>query len=60
MTVYLVMHWNYEDSWPMAIYSSKERAEQYIAEQSPHYRHGSLEIDEFVIDEGRGLAEGRR
>lgn len=49
MTVWVVVyHLNIDDSWPDAVFSTKELAESYVARQSDS---SSYSMSEHVVDE---------
>lgn len=46
--VYLVMYWDYADSSPHGIFSTKEKAQKYI--DSCIHDRANLEIEEYELD----------
>ena len=51
MMVYIVMYWHYEDSSPSAVFSSREKAEEYCNELNSKHRLASpFGIEELELD----------
>lgn len=50
MKVWLVMHWEYSDSSPEAVFSTEEKATAYAIEQNMKPGSGDAAVIEFEVD----------
>lgn len=50
MKLYIVQYWNYDDSRPLGVFSTQEKADQYIAEIESSMPYGDLDVEEIELD----------
>jgi len=50
MKLYIVQYWNDDDSRPMGVFSTREKADEYVTEVDSLFRFGYFNVDEIELD----------
>ena len=50
MKLYIVHYWNYDDSRSMGVFSTKEKADNFVADIDSILRYGMIEVEEIELD----------
>jgi hypothetical protein len=50
MKLYIVQYWNDDDSRPMGVFSTQEKADEFVAEMDSIVKHGMIDVEEIELD----------